>query len=179
MATTVSIDQFIRFLSTDRGYGKVELSNIRYRQLAKDGRVPMPVNGVINVSDAMFALLVYYQRLARDKESPTLLSERARLTRTQADRAELKLKKESGELIPTASAMQQWGAVIQTVRQKILAIPMKTAPLLYGLETAEIKERLQRQIFEVLEELSNPRLYGSTEAANKKRGKRARKKQKS
>ena len=88
-----------------------------------------------------------------------LIEERIRLTRFQADRKELELKVAQGELIHVDTAMKLWGQVVQSVRSKLLAIPTKMAPLLLGCRgLSELKDAIEKQIFEVMEELANPNL---------------------
>jgi len=175
MPSGLTIENFINYITREHKFGKIELTSRRYRQLAADGKVPAPVNGVINTGEAILALLAYYQRLARDKDSPTLLDERARLTKSQADRIELKLQKERGEVIHTETAMKEWGRVVQNIRQRLLAMPVKMAPQLYGVDSiSEIKERIQKQIYDVLTELADANNYKEgknvkTKPANRKK----------
>jgi len=92
-----------------------------------------------------------------DKEN--LLEERTRLTRIQADRKELELRIAQGELIDTAEAMRRWGAVVQSIRSKLLAMPSKLGPLVFGAKTlSEINEVSEKFVHEVLSELANPNL---------------------
>ena len=88
-----------------------------------------------------------------------LIEERTRLIRIQADKRELELKIAQGELIHVDTAMQLWGQVVQSVRSKLLAIPTKLAPLVLGCKgLSEIKDTVEKQIYEVMEELKNPKL---------------------
>ncbi len=142
----------------------------RYRQLASEGILPPVVKGEIDVAKATRALLDYYRKLLQGQGSLTLTDERARLTKIQADRKELQLQKERGELIHVETAMKMWGSVIQQIRQKLLAIPTKASPILHGAKTiAETKETLEKFIFEVLEEITETEPgYSNNKRSNKK-----------
>ncbi len=68
----------------------------RYRQLATEGVVPPVVKGKIDFLEAVKALIEYYRKLAAGQGSLTLVDERARLTKIQADMKELELQKKRG-----------------------------------------------------------------------------------
>lgn len=99
--------------------------------------------------------VIYYQS---SKDSPGLLQERTRLTKINADRKQLMLAKERGELINTEKAMLAWGYVTKNKDNKLSAMPRKGAPLLYGLNMPEIEAKLTQIIDEVRNEISNPNL---------------------
>lgn len=131
----------------------------RYRVLAADGIVPPVVAGKIDFVKATKDLLIYYQKLAAGQGTLTLTDERVRLTKINADRKELQLQKEKGALLHTEKAMQLWGQVAMVIKHKLLALPVKLAPLLIGARTlTEAKAVIDRAIGEVLTEISNPNL---------------------
>lgn len=128
----------------------------RYRYLAAEGIVPKPEKNQIDFVLACKALIEYYRKLAQGQGGVSLAEERARLTKIQADRKELQLKKEKGELIPVDEAMKEWINALQKVRQKLLAIPIKASPLVIASKnTKEAKEILENFIYEALEEIAN------------------------
>ena len=102
----------------------------------------------------------------RDKQTETtaaphtsLTDQRIRLTKITADRKELLLQRERGQLIDVERAMTLWGAVIQIFVNKLEAIPVKLAPLARATSTdMEAKEIIEKFINEIREELSNPDL---------------------
>jgi len=174
MPQEIPIEMLPKLWSVDSGFGKVELTSRRYRQLAKEGKVPSPVNGKVNILEALKALIAYYQRLAQDKESPTLTDERARFVKAQANRAELKLQKERGEVIPTELAIKEWGKVIHNIRQKLLVMPTKLSPLIYGEESIPaIKNKIQAHIYDILYELSNSKKIKTKKVKKRKVDKNA------
>jgi phage terminase Nu1 subunit (DNA packaging protein) len=81
--------------------------------------------------------------------------QQARKYSVDAERAELKLRKERGDLVSVKDVTR---ALIQSnaiIRAKLLGIPTKLAPRLSGRHTTvEIKAILQTEIYEVLRELA-------------------------
>lgn len=135
------------------------ITSRQYRYLATDGKVPPVVSGKIDFVLATKQLLEYYRKLAAGQGSLSLTDERVRLTKINADRKDLQLQKEKGELLHVDTAMKLWGMVCQNMRGKMLAIPKKLAPLTFGARTIpEIEATVRKAIYECLEEVSEPDL---------------------
>lgn len=157
----------------------------RYRQLADDDIVPPVKRGKIELLKACRDLLLHQQSLIEGRGSASMSDEKKRLTRINADRKQLQLERERGQLIETESAMRLWGAVCSNMRSKLLSIPTKLSPLVFSLGSIpEIKDRLEKAIHEVLNELASPDLeqiaklaghrpgIGDVKATSKSAGKR-------
>jgi hypothetical protein len=128
------------------------LSVRRVNQLQKDGVIPDPV-----VTDAKVVIKSYVSFIKTANKD--LLTERTRLTKINADRKQLQLEKERGELIETKKAMWLWGGVCQAIHSKILYMPSKLAPLILGAKTIpEIKSIVEKFTREILTEIANPDL---------------------
>jgi len=95
---------------------------------------------------------------ARAGVDPELQKQRARLTRINADRRELQLKQERGQLIRTEVARSLWGATLQGMVSKLEALPSRLAPMCFGMSIPEIKAALDRGIYEIRAEMANPDL---------------------
>ena len=135
------------------------ITSRQYRYLANDGKVPPVVSGKIDFVLATKQLLEYYRKLAAGQGSLSLTDERTRLTKINADRKDLQLNKERGDLLHVDICMKLWGAVCQNMRGKMLAIPKKLAPLTFGARTIpEIEATIRKAIYECLEEVSEPDL---------------------
>lgn len=104
---------------------------------------------------------------ARAGTDPELQKQRTRLTRINADRRELQLRQERGQLIRTVLAQKLWGAVLQNMNQKLEALPVKIAPMLQGLTIPETKAALDKAIYEVRLEMTNPDLKEIAKNMNK------------
>jgi len=156
MAAEIELEKFVSYWES-KG---LKMKSRRYRTLAEEGKVPKLAKGgkVTDPMAAMTALACYYQKLAEGNGSLSLTDERTRLTRINADKKELELKKARGELLDTAFAQKMWGGVLENIVKKIDIIPSKLPPLSYGLSIPEIKAVTERMIFEIKNEMSNPDL---------------------
>ena len=136
-----------------------QMSARRYRQLVNERDFPPVKEGLIDFVAASAAVCKYYKDLAVGQGSMTLTDERSRLTKINADRKELMLRKERGELIETEKAMYLWGQVAMVIRSKLLSFPTKLAPLVLGYKSlVELKAVIEKFIEEVLIEVANPNL---------------------
>jgi len=81
--------------------------------------------------------------------------EKARLTRAQADRAELEAAELKGTLIQAEQVAQTWGNVLANVKTRIRSIPTKLAHKLANVrKISEAEELLRDSLDQALEELS-------------------------
>lgn len=87
------------------------------------------------------------------KEVGKLQEEMARKTQIEADRAQLKLLKEQGELVQVSTVRQKLEQINSIIKTKLLGLPTKMAPTLAMKPTNQIKAKMESQILEVLEEL--------------------------
>lgn len=99
-------------------------------------------------------------------DDDSLLYERTRLTRINADRKQLELQQARGELIRTEVAQKLWAAVMANINSKIEIIPQKLPPLAFGLSIPEIKALTERMIYEVRMEIANPDLEEISKAGS-------------
>lgn len=130
------------------------ITSRQYRYLATDGKVPAPVSGKIDFPLATKQLLEYYRKLAAGQGSLSLTDERVRLTKINADRKDLQLQKEKGELLHVDTIMKLQGGVMQNIRSRILSLPAKLATLSFGSSTiAENESIIRKGIYEVLDEI--------------------------
>lgn len=115
--------------------------------------------GKYDLWDNIHRFIDYQDSQIKGHGSLTLTDERTRLTKINADRKNLQLEKERGELLHVDTVMKLHGAVFQNIRSKMLAIPSKLAPLTYGARTIpEIEATLRKAIYECLEEVAEPEL---------------------
>jgi hypothetical protein len=94
----------------------------------------------------------------KDVDDSTLLFQKIRLTKINADRKELELKRASGLLIETAFAQKMWSEVLRRFISRIESIPAKLPPMVIGLSMPEIKAVTEKLIYEARCELSSPDL---------------------
>ena len=75
------------------------MSSRRYRQIAKEGRVPEPVRGYVDALKALIQLSIYYQRMAEGKGDTTYEEEKKLKTREERMIKEMERKTMEGSLI--------------------------------------------------------------------------------
>ncbi len=146
----------------DRVFG---FSDEMYRRLAKAGHLPAPVAGKIDLEASAKALIEYYRKLARGSGSLSLTDERTRLTKLQADLAEIELAKRNGDVIPYSDALTAWTKAMGAMKTRLLGIPTKYAPLLFGRAAPEIQAIIDGAVREALAELDRVDYAQSNPAA--------------
>jgi len=107
--------------------------------------------------DCRVRYIRYLRGLARGKNtnSGDLNEERTRLTKAQADRAELELQEKEGDLISSDVIKTIWSDYVANVRSKLLALPSKLGHLTQAAESyAEAEAIIKEAVYECLEELS-------------------------
>lgn len=78
-----------------------------------------------------------------------------RLKRLKADKAEIELKKITGELIPVDEIEIAMSEMLSRVKMKILSLPTSISPLISGKQNPiEIQEVIEKNVRSALEELS-------------------------
>ena len=83
-------------------------------------------------------------------------TEKARLTKMQADKAEMEVLELSGELVRVEAVVQEWQSQLMDMKGKLLSIPSKLATLLADIDTpAEVQDLIDTYIRESLQELSD------------------------
>jgi terminase small subunit / prophage DNA-packing protein len=99
------------------------------------------------------------QRVAEaisDRKSDTRDDDEKRIAAAEASLKELKLFREAGQLVTVEDAEQVWTKQVAAVRQKLLGIPTKLAPLVLVAETVEeARSILEADINEALNELAD------------------------
>ena len=86
---------------------------------------------------------------------PSLITERARLTKAKADVAEMQRQELMGLLIPTAQIEPAWLNLASVVRRRVLAIPSRAAARIGEIkDQASLSALLTEEIHEALDELS-------------------------
>lgn len=122
----------------------------------KKGNIPEPVKSQWEWPKINIIFIEHLKELAQGFNSLSLTDERIRLTKINADRKQLQLDKERGDIVNVETAMRLWGNVCQKIRQRLLAVPTKLPPVVYGIkELSKIKSKTDDFIREVLNELAD------------------------
>ena len=108
-------------------------------------------------TDPQQALPVIYEVATAESLTAKLNpdQEKARLARVQTELKELDLAERRRELIASAQVESLWSDLVTASRAKLLGIPSKCAPLVFGAESVAVAEDLLKNaIHEGLSELS-------------------------
>lgn len=89
------------------------------------------------------------------------------MTRISADRKELALEQERGEVINTEEAMKIWAGILVSFKKRMQAVPRKMSPMVFGSsKVTEIQEIMEKEVTAILNELSEPNLISIAKAAS-------------
>ena len=136
----------------------LDLSSVRVHDLFNENiLIKSGKSGGQDVDDCRVRYIRYLRSLSKGKNTSSgdLNEERTRLTKAQADRAELELQEKENELISTDLIKTIWSDYVANVRSKLLALPSKLGHLTQSAESyAEAEAIIKESIYECLEELS-------------------------
>lgn len=137
----------------------LKLSERHVRNLVKDGVIPQPEKGGrYDLIGSVQGYVTYLRERTMGKElsQTDAHTEKTRLLKAQADRTELEVSELKGLVIPAEDVAVEWGEMVANARARMLAMPSKTAHLVIAAESyTEAEEILQKEIYEVLNELAN------------------------
>jgi phage terminase Nu1 subunit (DNA packaging protein) len=131
------------------------VSRQRILNLVADGVLPRADRGRFDLPSTVQAFFKHKYEQGRDAtDAKSLTSERSRLARLKADRAEREDKMESGELVPAGEIESAWLAIANTVRTRILLVPTKIAPRVVTGTVVEAERLMQKELNAALTELA-------------------------
>ena len=148
MATSFNIQAIAKLL---------KLSERRIQQLAKEGVIPKAERGKYDLIGSVQGYIDYLKaKVGGDFTAEEVLKNKNKLLKAKAELAEIDKMKASGELIPKEEVKRTWLELVQKVKQKLLSIPNKVAPVVVTNKSInEIKLILQDKIYEALYEISS------------------------
>ena len=117
-------------------------------RLVEDGVIPKADAGEYILGDVAEA---YWKHCSVGEG---LEAEQTRLTKARADKIELELAEQRGELHRASAVMRVWADNVINAKTRLLAIPTKIAPELVGKSIQEVQVALKKEIHEALLELS-------------------------
>jgi len=158
MATSFNIEAISKLL---------KLSERRIQQLAKDNIIPKAERGKYDLVSSVHGYIDFLKAKAGgDFTAEDVIKNKNKLMKAKAEIAEIERMKATGELIPKEEVKSTWLELINKVKQKLLAIPNRTAPIIVSIKnTNEIKLILQDKIYEALYEITSDE--GSVEISDK------------
>lgn len=134
------------------------LTDRRVQQLVKDGVIPKTEHGRYELAPAVQGYIRYLQdRTIGNAAAPADYHlEKSRLTRLQADKAEMEVMELSGELVKVEDVVSEWESQLMDMKGKLLSIPSKLATLISEIDNpAEAQDLMDTYIRESLQELSD------------------------
>lgn len=108
------------------------LTERRVQQLSKENVIPKMDHGRYDLVQAVQGYVRYLQErsLGRPSAPEDYHTEKARLVKAQADKAELEVKTIRGELVQADAVASEWFAAINDCKSRLLSIASKAAPIL-------------------------------------------------
>jgi phage terminase Nu1 subunit (DNA packaging protein) len=133
----------------------LSLTARRLSMLAAEGIIPRAKRGTYPLIAAVQGYIRFLKEAAGEGMNDSLTKQRARLTRSKADIAELQRSRLLGEVIPANEIVAMNTAIASTVRTKLLTVPTKYAARLTNIKKpADAETILRSGIEEALEDLT-------------------------
>lgn len=127
----------------------LKLTERSFYRMVEAGTLPKANDGEYILGDVVEA----FWRSQFDSEG--LTAARTRLTTAQAELAEAELAEQRGELHRASAIAKVWTDNVINCKNRLLAIPTKTGPLLVGQGLQTIVAQLKEAIYEALQELAD------------------------
>jgi hypothetical protein len=110
-------------------WGKLGLhiTSRRYRQIAKEGRVPEPIRGYVDALKCLTMVAVYYQGMAEGRGDSTHEEEKKLKTREERMIKEMERKVMEGSLIERGAVADEFVRRIHVLKSDMLALPKRLA----------------------------------------------------
>jgi phage terminase Nu1 subunit (DNA packaging protein) len=154
----------------------LDITERRVQQLVHEG-LPRIAAGKYDLWSCAQWYIRYLQKaiearatLNDDSSATTWQAEKKRLTRAQANIAELDYRQKIGELIPAHLVDDKFMSFAGTVHDRFLALPSKVAPRLEGETREVIRVKLFESIRDLLNTLSNDLAEKKSASRGRKRG---------
>ena len=148
MATSFNIEAISKLL---------KLSERRVQQLAKDNIIPKAERGKYDLVSSVHGYIDFLKAKAGgDFTAEEVLKNKNKLLKAKAEIAEIEKQKATGELIPKEEVKRTWLELVHKIKQKLLSIPNKVAPVVVTVKNInEIKLILQDKLYEALYEITS------------------------
>lgn len=133
------------------------ISERRVQQLVKKGVIPKNEHGRYELVPTVQGYVRYLQERAigRTGMPEDYQQEKARLTKIQADKAELELNEITGSLVSSEEIALEWFQMITDCKTRLLTIPAKAAPVVATeMEAGVVQNIIDDLMREALEELT-------------------------
>ncbi|WP_040663674.1 hypothetical protein [Oscillibacter ruminantium] len=127
----------------------------RVQMMADEGIVVRIRRGKYDLGQSVKNYIDYMAKAGKSKEEKALDDIRADHERVKMRKTELTVKRLEGQMHLASDVERLWGNMAETVKSRMLGIPVKLAPQVTGLtDTAEIQNMMQKEITDALNEVS-------------------------
>jgi hypothetical protein len=136
----------------------LDLSERRIQQLGREGVIPKPERGQYDLIGAVRGYVNYLREQAGRNAGGTadFGTERVRLIKAKADLAEMEAAALRGNLVAAEEVEQAWTAVLTLLKQRLIVLPDRIAPLIHEeTSIAGARNLMRKTIVEALAELAN------------------------
>jgi len=106
--------------------------------------------GYVDALDAIRALAQYFRNTQVDQE---LKQKQIEVAEERRKKLELERRQKEGELVEVAKVMQVWASMLSVIRNRLLQMPQKLAPLVASTDPTEAKAILEKEFTALLSEL--------------------------
>ncbi len=131
------------------------LSTRRIQQLAKDDVVKKNERGRYLLTQSIQGYVEFMKMGGYEVSPQDIKRQRVRLTKANADKAEMEAAVMKGSLIPSGVVKALWAEMIAAFKSSALAIPTKLAPQISGESVDVIKQILTKGVHEALQEIAD------------------------
>ena len=150
-------------VSAEIAASHLDISVTRFNDLVRQGVLTRQGRAKFDLDAVRIAYIRHLRDVAggrkSDRDAPELTAERARLTKAQADKAEMELAAMEQTLVPAEEVENSWINLASSFRSRMIALPGKFAHQCAAMtNAAEVEALLRESIYEALNELSQTEL---------------------
>jgi phage terminase Nu1 subunit (DNA packaging protein) len=133
----------------------LDMTPRRVQQLVKEGIIPKPKSrGEYEIGPCVIGYIRHLNSMLNG-EAGDLLTEKTRLVRAQAEKAEFEIAQLKDSFVSLAKAERGWSALVVAFRAKMLTLPYRAAAFVINKSEAETERIITDMVYEALAELSN------------------------
>lgn len=135
----------------------LDLSERRVQQLGREGVIPKPERGQYDLVGAVRGYVRFLREQAARNAGGTadFGTERVRLIKAKADLAEMEAAVMRGDLVQAEAVEQAWTSVLALLKQRLLVLPDRIAPLVHEESSiAGARNLIRKAVVETLGELA-------------------------
>ena len=125
-----------------------------YRELAKEGHVPYPIDGKIDFLPAVKSIIEYYRKQAEGGASLSLQEEKRLKVQVERKLKELTYLVETKELIPRSEILNEFLQRINAVKSGLIMLHRSLPPALVGKDARQMSEIIKGRVYHLLERFS-------------------------